>query len=362
MNDTIFPASLDLGTMWIQSARDDGKGAIIYNTVRDAYCEMQHDDEIEDVLKEQHVHFVKDAQKIYVLGEDAYRQCSMAEFTAKASDDSLKRPMKSGIINSSSPKTAVMILRELIRSCLAKGLGPARKNEILYVSVPANPVDSSIDNTFHESMALQFLKGLSYDARPLCEGLAVVYSENPKMHLKDGTTVALTGLGISMGAGQQNFCLAQRGKSIDEFSVARSGDWIDERVAIMTGEPKTKVIRVKENKLDFNSLDLDDPVILALDTYYESLVKYVFEKFSERFAQHRGSLEGSIDVVLSGGTASVPGFDKKVKSVLSKMNLPFEICEVRLAGGGNRDEMLKSVVKGCYARACLAAKKANKDK
>lgn len=357
----VFPAAVDLGTMWIQSARDAGDGTVIYNTVRDAYCEMSHDDEIEDVLKEQKVHFVRDGQKIYVLGEDAYRQCSMAEFTAKADDDSLKRPMKNGIINSSSPKTSVMILRELIRSCLTKGLGAARKNEILYVSVPANPIDSTIDNTFHESMALQFLRGLSYDARPLCEGLAVIYSENPKMYLKDGTTTALTGLGISMGAGQQNFCLAQRGKSIDEFSIARSGDWVDERVAIMTGEPKTKVLRVKENKLDFNNLDLDDPIILALDTYYESLVKYVFGKFAERFAVHRGALEGSIDVVLSGGTASVPGFDKKVKGILEKMDLPFEIHEVRMAGGGHRDEMLKAVVKGCYARAYLAAKKANKE-
>jgi hypothetical protein len=359
MPETVYAAGEDIGTMWIQTARDDGKGGITYNSTRDAYCEMPHDDEMESVLKEQGIHFIKEGQKIYVLGEDAYRQCSMAEFTLKADDDILKRPMKSGVINPSSPKTAVTILRELMRACLERGVGQARPGEILYFSVPANPVDSPIDSTFHESMAKQFLQGLGYDARPLGEGAAVIYAENPLMHLPDGTTVPLTGLGVSLGAGQQNFCLAQRGKAIDEFSVARSGDWIDDRVAVVTGEPKTKVLRMKENKLDFNNLDLDDPIILALDSYYEALVKYSFGKFAERFANKRGSLDGSIDMVLSGGTASVPGFDKKVKAVLSNMDLPFKIHEVRLAGGGDRMKMLKAVVKGCYVRAVQAAKKAN---
>lgn len=357
--ETIYQAALDLGTMWLQSARNDGKGAITYTQIRDAYCEMPYDSEIEDVLKEQNVHFLKDGQKLYVLGEDAYRQCSMAEFASKADEDNLKRPMRSGVINPSSPKTAVMILRELMRACLERDIGPARPGEILYFSVPANPVDSPIDNTFHESMALQFLQSLGYDARPLNEGLAVVFAENPKLHLLDGSTVPLTGLGISMGAGQQNFCLAQRGKSIDEFSVARSGDWIDDRVATVTGEPKTKVLRTKENKLDFNNLDMEDPIILALDSYYEALVKYSFGKLAERFSQRRGTLDGAIDIILSGGTASPPGLDKKVQRVLGQMSLPFKIHEVRLAGGGDRAKMLKAVAKGCYARACQAAKKAN---
>ena len=181
MAEKVYACAADLGTMWIQTARDDGQGGITYNSVRDAYCEMKQDDEMESVLKEQGVHFIKDGKRIYVIGDDAYKQCSMAEFTLQADEDPLKRPMRSGIINPSSPKTAVMILRELLRTCLEKGVGPARKGEILYFSVPANPIDSSIDNVFHESMATQFLKGIGYDARPLGEGMAVIFSENPLM-------------------------------------------------------------------------------------------------------------------------------------------------------------------------------------
>ena len=354
----IFAAALDLGTMFLQSARDDGKGSITYNMVRDAYCEIPYDSDIEDTLKEQKVHYLKDEHKIYILGEDAYRQSAMSEFTAKADEELLKRPMRNGVINPNSPKISLMILRELMRACLERGVGPARPGEILYFSVPANPIDSPLDNTFHEAMAKQFLQGtLKYDARSFPEGLAVIYGENPKMHLDDGTTIPLTGIGISMGAGQQNFCLAERGRAIQEFSVARSGDWIDKKVAVMTGEPKTKVLRIKEHKLDFNKLDMDDPIIMALDSYYESLVKYVFGKFSERFSGKQGILEGSIDIILSGGTASVPGFDKKVKNILGGMDLPFKIHEIRMSGNGDRTKMLKTVAKGCYIRAIQAAKK-----
>jgi hypothetical protein len=156
---------------------------------------------------------------------------------------------------------AMTILRELERVCLEKDLGPARPGEVLYFSIPANPVDSTINNSFHSKTAERFLRGLGYDARPLGEGLAVVYAENPKMYAPDGP-IPFTGIGISMGAGQANFCLAERGLPLDEFSIARSGDWIDANVARMTGQPKTKVLRVKEKRLNFNKLDEDDEVIL----------------------------------------------------------------------------------------------------
>jgi hypothetical protein len=349
--------------MFLQAARDySGDGQVVYTTVRDCYLELPHDDECEEVLRTQGVHYIRDGSKIYVLGEDAYTQAGMAEFATKPGDEILKRPMRDGILNPSSPKMALSILRALMKACLEKGIGPARKGEILYFSVPATPLDSSIDAGFHAAMAQAYLRDeLSYDAHPMVEGLAVVYAENPKMHAKDGL-VPYTGIGISFGAGQANFCLAEKGRSIQDFSVCRSGDWIDERVATMTGESRTKVLRVKEKYLDFDELDVSSPLILALNVYYEALIKYVFGKFAERFSNNRGTIEDPIDVVLSGGTACPKGFDTKVKKVLAGMNLPFKINEVRLAGGGDKDEMLKAVAKGCYIRARQAAKKLAKEK
>ena len=139
---------------------------------------------------------------------------------------------------------------------------------------------------------------------------------------------------------------------MDEFSAARSGDWVDERAARMSGQPKTRVIRVKERELDFNNIDEDNEIILALECYYDELIRYVFTAFADRFNSSKGSIDHPIDIILSGGTASPPGFGDRVKAILDKMKLPFEINEVRLA-----KDMLRATAKGCYVRAKQAAKK-----
>jgi len=353
----VCAGGLDLGTMFLQSAREDGNGKIVFNTIRDCFRELPFDSEFEDTLKSQGAHYVRDHDQLYVLGNDAYLQAGMAEFGADQKNteiEILKRPMKDGILNPESPKISMTILRELMKACIEKDVGPARDEEVLYFSVPANPVDSSINNSFHSKMAEQYLRGLGYDARPLGEGLAVIYAENPRMYASESEVIPFTGVGISMGAGQCNFALAERGLPLDEFSVARSGDWIDSNAARMTGQPKTKILRVKEKKLNFDAIDKEDPIVLALECYYEELVNYVFGIFRDRFKRNRGSIDHPIEIILSGGTASPPGFERKVKEIIEKMNLPFEVKEVRLA-----KDMFRSVATGCFIRAKQAAKKLN---
>lgn len=117
-----------------------------------------------------------------------------------------------------------------------------------------------------------------------------------------------------------------------------------------------EVLRVKEKKLNFDKVDGDDVVQVAIECYYEDLVNYVFGIFKDRFKKNRGSIDHPIEIILSGGTASPPGFDKRVKAIISKMDLPFEVKEVRLA-----KDMLRTVATGCFVRAKQAAKKAMKD-
>lgn len=340
--------------MFLVTCRDDQDGKIQYNTVRDCYRVIDYDEEFEDTLKSQGAAYVRDKDKLYVLGSSAYVQAGMAEFGAGqtgSTEEILQRPMKDGILNPDSPKMAMTIMRELVKLCIEKDIGPARSGEVLYFSIPADPVDSSINNKFHTMMLKRYLEGLGYDAHPLSEALAVIFAENPKMHTPEGE-VPFTGIGVSCGAGQVNFCLAERGLPLDEFSVARSGDWIDSNAARMTGQPKTKVLRVKERKLDFTKIDENDEIQLALECYYEELVNYVFGIFRKRFENNKGSIDHPIEVILSGGTASPPGFEKKVERMLAKMDLPFEIKQVRKA-----KDMLRTVAKGAYLRAKQAAKK-----
>jgi hypothetical protein len=344
----------DIGTVFLQCARDNKDGKIQYNTVRDCYRVIDHVEEFEDTLKSQGAHYVVGEEKIYVLGSDAYVQAGMAEFGAGQSgspEEILKRPMKDGILNPDSPKMSMTILRELMKSCIEKDIGPARENEVLYFSVPADPVDSNINNRFHKMMAQRYLESLGYDAYPIGEGLAVIFAENPRMYVSDGQ-VPFTGIGISMGGGQCNFCLAERGLPLDEFSIARAGDWIDSNTARMVGQPLTKVTRVKERDLNFDNIDQNNEIQLALECYYEEVINYVFGIFRKRFENNKGSIDFPIDIILSGGTASPPGLDKKVEAMISKMDLPFEIHNVRKA-----KDMLRTVATGCYVRAKQAARK-----
>ena len=356
MSEIIPSTGSDIGTMWLASMRDNDKGDIVYTSVRDCYRILNFEEEFEDQMKEQGSHYIREGNKLYIIGNEAYIQSSMAEFGSET--DALQRPMKDGILNPDSPKISLMILRELIKACVENKVGPARKDEILYFSVPGNPIDSNINNSFHTKMCQQFLTGLGYDSRPLNESLAVLFSENPKMHCPEGD-IPFTGLAMSFGAGQINVCLAERGVPIKgmEFSICKAGDYIDINAARMTGEPRTKVLRTKEKKLNFNSIDDSDPIVLALECYYEEMLNYVFNQISTKFSGNKGSLEHPIDLVVSGGTASVPGMDKKIKTMLAKIELPFEIAEVRLAGGGDRTKMLGAVARGCYLRAKQAAKK-----
>jgi hypothetical protein len=342
--------------------RDDGKGGLVINEVRDCYREVEFDEEFEEQMKAQGAHYIKAENKIYILGNDAYLQAGMAELSAgfKGANDMLQRPMKDGVLNPDAPKISLSILRELQKACIERGVGPARPGEVLYFSVPANPVDSEINNVIHAKMAERYLNGLGYDAHALGEGLAVVFAENPKMHTPAGD-MAYTGIGISFGAGMANVCLAERGTVLDEYSIARSGDWLDAQVSRMTGQPKTKVTRIKERKLNFDNVDetdKDGEILVAYDIYYDELVKYVFDIFTKRFNANKGAIDNPIDIVLSGGTASPAGFDKKVRRVLYKMSLPFEIGDIKMAGGGETKKMLQAVAKGCYIRAKQAAKKA----
>lgn len=364
----IFATGQDCGTMNLVAVRDDNNGGFVLNEVRNCYRELEEDDELEIQLASSGTHFIKSDNRIYILGNDALANAKMAELGGQSGkeEDILKRPMKDGIINPDN-KISLVLFRELMKACIERNVGNARTGEILYYSIPANPAssnDSNINNTFHSKSIQRYLEGLGYDARPLNEALAVVFAENPKMHSPEGD-VALTGIAISFGAGQANFCLAERGVSLDEFSVVRSGDWLDTQVARATGQPKVKCMRVKETKLNFNNIDESEKnsdILIAYDMYYDELLSYIFDIFVKKYAKNRGSIEYPLDIVLAGGTACPDGFDKKVRKILNDAKLPFEIGEIKLAGGGDKKKMLQSVAKGCYLRAKQAAKKANEEK
>ncbi len=356
--DKIYVCSCDLGTGNLVSARDDGNGNVVYNSVRNCYMEADYEEEFESSLISQKVSYIADKEnnKIYILGSDAMLRAGMSEFSSK-SENLLKRPMADGVINANDPKISLMILRQLMKNCIYGNIGPCRPNEIIYVSIPGNPIDSKINNVFHKNMALNYLKSLGFESYSLNEGLAIAWADNPKM-ITPESEIPLTGLSCSFGSGMANFCLSSKGESISEFSLVKSGDWVDKNVSTMIGQASTKVLRVKEKRLDLNTASSTDPddrdfdVLQALDCYYNELINYSVDMICSKFKGNKGSIDYPIQCVVSGGTASCPGFIEKFREALMNANLPFEISEVRKSS-----DFFKAVATGCYLKAYKAAER-----
>jgi hypothetical protein len=165
---------------------------------------------------------------------------------------------------------------------------------------------------------------MGYEPEPINEGMAVIYSE-----LADRE---FTGLGISFGAGMTNVCLAYYAVPVMKFSIARGGDWIDEKAAQATGNPVDKVTSVKEE--DF-TLDFETDVggiEGALSIYYDNLLDYVIENVIEEVDEEDIEEDLDVPVVVTGGTASPDGFGDLFAERLKQADIPFSISDVSRAG------------------------------
>jgi len=230
---------------------------------------------------------------------------------------------------------------------------PETDEDICVFSCPSNPLNSDKNNTFHSAMFKRILTNIGYTAIPLNEALAAIYAENPTMGDKP-----MSGIGMSFGAGQVNVCMAVRGMPVVEFSLVGSGDEIDRQVSVLSGKPASVVTKTKEKKLDFNSIDYNNLIIAGLDIHYSELLRSVMKRFCKKFSElERDAYDDPIEIIVTGGTASPNGFDKKFKEVISEMDLPFEVKDVRMS-----EDMLNTVSKGCLLKAKQEIRKKQKNK
>jgi intein/homing endonuclease len=201
---------LDIGTGGVVGAimKDD---EYIFNRVRNMYVELDRNPLVLSMLKKAGVPYVQMNGKIYALGEEAMQ-------LAKAFNQSPKRPMAKGVLNPHDPN-ATPIMLAIIKQVLGD---PAEPNELLYFSVPANPVDAEFNAVYHEAVFKKMLTELGYRPVALREGLCVIYSE-----LLDEN---LTGIGIScLLPGQEVFCNGGV-KDIEDIEegdlvLSKNGSW-----------------------------------------------------------------------------------------------------------------------------------------
>ena len=327
MEENIMAKGLDVGTAFLAVAEKGDNNELNIRSIRDAFIDLEQGDFVDSMLSQTGVNYIKRNETIYVVGDEAIELSSVFNKAAR-------RPLAKGVINPKD-KESLVIIKILLEKLIGSGSGN------IYYSVPAKPVDADYDIVYHEGEFKKILGELGYNAEPINEGLAVIYSELEKENY--------TGIGISWGAGMTNVCFSYLAIPIFSFSISRSGDWIDNEVAQSTNVPISKVCLLKEQKLDLGSLT-DDRVLTALQIVYENLITYVIKHIKRQFdnSPNLPSLIKPIPIVISGGTSMPKGFIEKFTAIWNKYEFPMEVSEIRQC-----KEPLYAVAKGAL-RVALA--------
>ena len=256
--------------------------------------------------------------QIYIIGTDAF------EF-ANLFGKEVSRPMEKGLI---SPKeiSAIDVLSLMIKDLI----GDIKDKDVYCsYSIPAEAIDESRSVTYHENVFARIFNKLGINYKSVNEAMAIVYSECAAENF--------SGIAISFGAGMSNVCIAYKGIEAHKFSTARSGDWIDQKVADALAMVPNRVTNVKEKYMKFSGeVEIKNKktqrVLEALYYYHKELIEYTVKKIIKEFESKVDiEVEERLPIVISGGTSMPEGFDNMFKSVLANYELPFEISEVRRA-------------------------------
>jgi len=307
----------DVGTSNLVAAANTA-GGIELKRIRNAFIEI--DEEQKSRLAHSQISAVHIKNNSYIVGDEAI---AMARILGK----DLRRPMASGVLNPEE-KDGRQVITALVKALLGE---PRVEDEPCCFSVPAVAVDNptKTGTVWHTGFFTTLINQLGFEAIPVNEALAIVYAECAEDDH--------SGIAISHGAGQVNVCASYKLVGSLEFSIARSGDWIDQNSAIAVGTSIAKVMKVKEHP-DFDLLNpdaLDDEIGPALAYHYTAMIKYELQHLVREWSRMKLDFPEPVPIVLSGGTASIKGFrdlwEQEFDRFAKKTPLPFKVKEVRMA-------------------------------
>ncbi len=316
---------LDVGTSRIVVA--GGSNGLKAHAQLNAFVSVPYSKMTEAILQQNQMVFHRNGKDLYVFGNDSERFASF--FNAEP-----RRPMQNGIMNAQEPM-GQQIIQAIIESVVPRG----RNNELLCFSVPGKGEGADANLVYHEAVIKNFMQSLGYEAKAINEGLAVVFAELQNENF--------TGIGISCGGGMCNVCVAFLSVPMLTFSIPVAGDYIDNSVSAVVGEPITRVRLIKEESLDL-SRPPKDKITSALNIYYEEVINTMVSKLRDEFegSRHLPKLERPMPIVISGGTAKPRGFLQKFETVIKSNGFPVQISDVRMAS-----DPLTATARGCYIAA-----------
>jgi len=303
---------LDVGTSRIVVAQR-AESEIRYDSQLNAFVTIPYSKMTQAALERERVPHTSLAGDIIVHGNESEKFASLL-------NAEIRRPMSQGVLDAKEPESLRM-MREIIMSMLPAGNPDQQK---LCFTVPAAPLGAEGSLTYHEATVRQILAEIGYQSASINEGLAVVYGELEASNY--------TGIGISLGGGLCNVCLAYLSVPVLSFSIPKAGDFIDSNAAAMTGELANQIRIVKEDSFHFNGF-FADKTQQVIGVYYDDMIRSLVTALKEAFARTKNVPKFSrpVPMVLSGGTALPPGFRDRFEKLLWEQDFPIGVSEIRMA-------------------------------
>lgn len=322
-------AGLDVGTGWLVGSSYLSKTKIDYTPLRDCFYTIPTEMFSKSMFNKDKVKYVEHDGKIHIVGEDALT-------LAKIQNGVAQRPMAKGVINPNE-RSSAPILREMIRYCIEAN--PLKKGSKVVFSVPAAVIDSDdgFNVEYHELSISSLISSLGYEPEALNEAYAVIISEMEKAD-------EVTGLGLSFGAGLVNVAMAYKGMKLFEFSINKSGDFIDKEASKACGVGESMVNHIKEKQLDLTKNEFEvDAEHRALIFVHKHVIKNAIQNILRAFTKANSvNIIEPVPVIISGGTTLPNGFPELFEQELRATKLPFEVTKVIPA-----KDRLTAVARGC---------------
>jgi len=318
---------LDVGTANLVCAEENDDGEITIRAQRNAFIDVKADAYAKKMLTDMNVQYVVHGGNMCILGESAFEMANIL-------NKNTRRPMRNGVI-SNNEVDALPMIKLIVEHVVGK---PKVENEVVYFSVPGDPIDADMNIIYHKGIFEGVLRKLGYMPKAMQEGHSVVFSE-----LADQD---FTGIGISCGGGMFNVSVSYRAMPALTFSTTRGGDWIDQNVAQVCGIKQSKATLVKERGVDMtNPKDREEEAVVI---YYRNLINYTLTNIKHRFETGEGmpNFPDPIDIVCAGGTSLIGGFAEVFQDEFDNIDFPIEVKSIRRA-----EDPLNSIAKGCLVAA-----------
>lgn len=319
--------ALDIGAARLKSLRHEG-GRLVGRTCRGDCVVLENGESQRTLLNHMRAPHAICEEAIVVFGAHA------ADFS-RLFHSPCRPLLAEGRVPAKDP-AARQILAALVDALLP---APRQAGELCCLSYPGAPGAETPEGDADYEFYSRLLRPRGYEPVVLNAGMGAILAEMVES--------AFTGIGIDFGAATTEASAAHLGREIACCSIPRGGHWIDEQFALRNEEYNWNP--QGERYLDLQGVagwkeSLSAPPGESADgrekllaEICRELIAQVLNEIAAQFTDAGVSREipQPVSVVVSGGTARLPGFEELLRSALRRFPLPVEVGNLRTAAGGD---------------------------